>query len=146
MILTDRNRKILVFKVIGIDHIVFRTGDLDRMAAFYSDVLGCPVERQLAEFGLIQLRAGRSLIDLVDVDGPIGKKGGDAPGSTGHNVDHFCLRIEPFDPETIFQHLDRHSVSHGNAEERYGAEGTGYSIYITDPDGNTVELKGPAFG
>jgi hypothetical protein len=98
----------------------------------------------LTDFGLFQLRAGQSLIDLVDVDGPIGKMGGEGPGKTGRNVDHFCLRIDPFDPEKIFRHLDDFNVPHGEAEERYGAEGDGLSIYITDPDDNTVELKGPA--
>jgi glyoxylase I family protein len=133
-----------MFNILGIDHIVLRTKDVNGMLAFYTEVLGCPLERQLTEFGLFQLRAGKSLIDLVDVDGPIGKSGGEAPGNEARNVDHFCLRIDPFEPTAIFRHLDQHKVTHSEAEERYGAEGNGLSIYISDPEGNTVELKGPA--
>jgi len=125
-----------MFNILGIDHIVLRTKDVNGMLAFYTEVLGCPLERQLTEFGLFQLRAGKSLIDLVDVDGPIGKSAGEAPGNEARNVDHFCLRIDPFEPTAIFRHLDQ--------QERYGAEGNGLSIYISDPEGNTVELKGPA--
>jgi catechol 2,3-dioxygenase-like lactoylglutathione lyase family enzyme len=93
--------------------------------------------------GLYQLRAGRSLIDLVPVDGRLGREGGAAPGREGRNLDHFCLRIEPFDIEAIARQLDAHGIAHGPVESRYGAEGEGPSLYIKDPEGNTVELKGP---
>jgi glyoxylase I family protein len=132
-----------MFSVLGIDHVVLRTQNVDGLLEFYTVVLGCPLERQLAEYGLFQFRAGQSLIDLIDVDGPLGKVGGEAPGRTGRNVDHFCLRIDPFDADDIRSHLDTHDVSYGDVEERYGAEGNGPAIYIEDPDGNTVELKGP---
>lgn len=126
-----------------IDHLVLRTDKLDEMIRFYCEVLGCSVERRVEEFGLIQLRAGGSLIDLVDVHGKIGQSGGDAPGTSGRNLDHFCLRVEPFDEAQIRDQLDRHAVAAGPTESRYGAEGVGPSIYIRDPDDNTVELKGP---
>ncbi|MEO7888332.1 MAG: VOC family protein [Polaromonas sp.] len=128
-----------------IDHIVFRILNLDRMMAFYIDVLGCSVERRQDEIGLVQLRAGRSLVDLVPVDGKLGRAGGAAPGKEGRNVDHVCFRVEPFDAEAIRRHLAAHGVDPGDVESRYGAEGEGPSIYLNDPEGNTVELKGPAW-
>jgi glyoxylase I family protein len=129
-----------------IDHVVLRVADLERSLRFYRDVLGCPVEKVQEQFGLWQVRAGRSLIDLVPLDGAIGRQGGAGPGAEGRNLDHFCLRVEPYDADAILAHLDRHGVTHGEVEQRYGAEGTGPSIYCTDPDGNTVELKGPPTG
>ena len=132
-----------MIQIRDIDHIVLRIVELERMLTFYRDVLGCPVERRLDAIGLVQLRAGRSLIDLVPVDGPLGRAGGAPPGREGRNVDHFCLRVEPFDAQAIAAHLRRHGVEPGEAKPRFGAEGRGLSIYATDPDGNVVELKGP---
>lgn len=129
----------------NIDHIVLRVTDLDAMISFYGNVLGCAVERRNDELGLIQLRAGSCLIDLVPVSGKLGSSGGAAPGKQGRNLDHFCFRVEPFEPEAIFRHLAAHGVTAGPVESRYGAEGSGPSIYIEDPEGNTVELKGPPF-
>jgi catechol 2,3-dioxygenase-like lactoylglutathione lyase family enzyme len=126
-----------------IDHIVLRVVDLQKMMAFYCDLLGCSVERRQDEIGLVQLRAGRSLVDLVPVDGKLGKMGGAAPQAEGRNLDHFCFRVEPFDEQQIRSQLDAAGVAAGRVESRYGAEGEGPSIYITDPEGNTVELKGP---
>lgn len=125
-----------------IDHIVLRVVDLDKMVRFYVDVLGCSVERRQEAIGLIQLRAGSSLVDLVPVDGKLGRMGGAAPGREGRNVDHFCFRVEPFDAEAIHAHLAKHGVQGGPVSQRYGAEGEGPSIYLDDPEGNTVELKG----
>lgn len=126
-----------------LDHVVLRVSDVDRAVKFYCDVLGCTEERRAGKLGLIQLRAGRSLIDLVDVNGEIGKKGGRAPGTDGRNMDHFCIRVDPFDESAIREHLAVHGIEAGPTRTRYGAEGSGPSIYLQDPDGNTVELKGP---
>ncbi|MGC7405055.1 VOC family protein [Pandoraea pneumonica] len=128
---------------VALDHVVLRTVDVARLQHFYVDVLGCTLEKVQADIGLVQLRAGDSLIDLVDVAGTIGRQGGDAPGAEGHNLDHFCLRVEPFDDEAIRQGLASHGVTLGEVVQRYGAQGEGPSCYLTDPDGNTVELKGP---
>lgn len=130
----------------GLDHVVIRARNLESMLAFYRDVLGCPVEREELGQGLVQLRAGCSLIDLVPVDGPLGRAGGAPPGSEGHNVDHFCLKVEPFDEALLFEHLQRCGVQVEEAARRYGAEGFGPSVYIRDPEGNRVELKGPPDG
>lgn len=132
-----------MLRIAGIDHLVLRTADVPRLVRFYVDVLGCTLEREQTTIGLTQLRAGNGLIDLVSLDGPLGRAGGAGPGAEGHNLDHFCLRIDPFDAEAIFAHLRIHHVDTGGVEQRYGAEGTGPSIYVKDPDGNTVELKGP---
>jgi glyoxylase I family protein len=126
-----------------IDHLVLRVVDLDRMFGFYTGVLGCTVERRQDAIGLVQLRAGRSLVDLVPVDGVLGRAGGAPPGAEGRNVDHFCFRVEPFDEAAIRRVLAAAGVAAGPTQRRFGAEGEGPSIYIADPEGNTVELKGP---
>lgn len=130
-------------KIRDIDHVVIRATNMDTMLRFYRDVLGCPVEKDQPDFGLTQLRAGRSLIDLVDVNGRIGRAGGAGPGEEGRNMDHFCVRVEPWNEAAIRSHLEHHGIDPGGTQRRYGAEGTGPSIYIDDPEGNTVELKGP---
>ena len=129
--------------VIGLDHVVLRVRDLDAMLDFYRDTLGCPVEREL-DIGLVQLRAGASLIDLVPVDSELGRKGGGPPGGP-RNMDHFCLQVEPFEEEAIRRTLASRGYAAGPVEARYGALGDGPSIYVEDPEGNTVELKGPPF-
>lgn len=126
-----------------IDHIVLRVSNLAKMERFYREVLGCTVERRREDLGLVQLRAGHSLLDLVPVDGPLGRAGGRAPSAEGRNLDHFCFRVEPFDEEAIRAHLARHGLSVGETAQRYGAEGDGPSLYLQDPEGNVVELKGP---
>ena len=131
------------FQLLQIDHVVLRVRDVAAMAAFYRDGLGCTVERRQDAIGLLQLRAGSALIDLVDVDGKLGRMGGAAPGAEGRNMDHLCLRAEPFDHEAIVAHLTAHGVRLGEFGSRYGAEGEGPSQYLFDPEGNLVELKGP---
>ena len=126
-----------------IDHLVLRVVDLPAMLRFYCDGLGCRIERRQDEIGLIQLRAGRSMIDLVTIAGKLGRAGGAAPGSEGRNLDHLCFRVEPFDEPAIRAHLAALGVTAGPVESRYGAEGEGPSIYLSDPQGNVVELKGP---
>jgi glyoxylase I family protein len=126
-----------------IDHVVLRVRDPERMKRFYCDILGCSVERVQEKIGLTQLRAGRSLIDLVDVAGTLGRLGGAAPGAEGRNMDHVCLRVEPFDAPAIIAFLKANGVDPGEVAPRFGAEGSGPSLYLTDPEGNTVELKGP---
>ncbi len=132
-----------MIQIREIDHLVLRVVDLDRMLRFYRDALGCTVERRQDKIGLVQLRAGRSLIDLVPVDSELGKAGGAAPGEEGRNLDHFCVRVEPFDETAIRHHLQAFGIDVGPVASRYGAQGQGPSMYISDPEGNVVELKGP---
>ena len=126
----------------AIDHIVFRVVDLDRMARFYVDVLGARFEKHQEAVGLYQLRVGTALIDLVPVDGKLGRMGGAAPVAEGRNVDHVCFRVLPWNGDAILAELKSHGIE-GEIVSRYGAEGDGPSIYLADPEGNTVELKGP---
>ena len=130
-------------RVTGLDHVVLRVADLDRALRFYCGGLGLPVEKRQEAIGLVQLRAGSSLIDLVPLDGKLGREGGAGPAREGRNVDHFALRIAPFDGPALAAHLRSHGVEPGDVVQRYGAEGDGPSMYVTDPDGNGVELKGP---
>ncbi len=129
-------------QVREIDHVVLRVRDLERSLRFYVDVLGCREERRVDRLGLIQLRAGASLIDLVPVDQPLGRAGGSAPGKEGRNVDHVALRLIEFDPDRVRAHLESHGVEAGEIGVRYGAEGYGPSLYVRDPDENVIELRG----
>ena len=136
-------RKRVAFEILALDHVVLRVTNISRLTRFYCDVLGCSVERDRPELGLTQLRAGVSLVDLVAVDSELGKAGGAAPGKTRRNMDHLCLRIEPFDENALIAHLVSNGVAVGEIKLRFGADGYGPSLYISDPEGNVVELKGP---
>ena len=125
-------------RVKGLDHVVLRVADMARAVKFYGDVLGLFEERRIEAAGLIMLRAGHSMIDLQDV-----KQGAPVPAPEAGNMDHLCLRVEPWDEAAIKRHLDAHGVKYLPTVMRYGADGNGPSIYIVDPDGNEVELKGP---
>ncbi len=131
-----------MIRLAAIDHVVFRVADLDRTMRFYADVLGATLEKVQAEIGLYQLRAGSSLIDLVPVEGKLGRIGGAAPAKEGRNVDHVCFRVLPWDGAAILAHLASHGIQ-AEISRRYGAEGDGPSIYLSDPEGNNLELKGP---
>jgi len=133
----------MAIEIQGIDHVVLRVADMARSLRFYCEVLGCHEERRLADLGLVQLRAGQSLIDLVDVAAPLGRQGGAAPAHDGRNMDHLALRLAHFEPAALRGHLTLHGVDPGDIATRYGAEGEGPSMYIKDPDGNVIELKGP---
>ncbi|MBD9480878.1 VOC family protein [Pseudoxanthomonas sp. PXM02] len=135
------------FDLQRIDHVVLRVRDLARSVDFYGEVLGCQVERRREHLGLVHLRAGTSMIDLVGIDGKLGARGGAPAGNEGRNVDHLCLRIEPFDEPALVAHLAQFGITpDGPAEVNFGAEGDGLSLYFKDPDGNTIELKGAAEG
>ncbi|CAM3994782.1 Catechol 2,3-dioxygenase-like lactoylglutathione lyase family enzyme [Bordetella tumbae] len=133
-----------IFQIKHLDHVVLRVQDLARSVEFYTKVLGCPVKKKNEKYAMIHLGAGGSMIDLVDVQGPLGATGGKAPEKEGHNLDHFCLRVDPFDETAILEHLQACGIAASKAVMRYGAEGDGLSIYCFDPDGNQIELKGPA--
>lgn len=128
-------------QITGIDHVVLRTKDLPAMLAFYTGVLGCPVERRQEAIGLIQLRAGACLIDLVPVDGVLGRRGGPPPGADGHNMDHLCLRVADFDAARVRAELEAVGVEVGEEGLRYGSTGEATSLYLRDPDGNALELR-----
>ena len=131
-----------MINIQGIDHVVFRVVDLEKVASFYIEVLGARWEKKQEEIGLYQLRVGSALVDLVPVDGRLGRMGGAAPGKEARNVDHVCFRVLPWDGEAILGQLREHGIA-GEIVSRYGAEGDGPSIYLADPEGNNLELKGP---
>lgn len=126
-----------------IDHVVIRAADPAALARFYCDVIGCTFEREQRDIGLVQLRAGRSLIDVIPAGGKLDRDAGAPPAGAGGNMDHLCLRVEPFDAAALEAHLAAHGAHPGEVAERYGAEGLGPSLYCFDPEGNMVELKGP---
>lgn len=127
----------------GIDHVVLRVVDQERSIAFYRDVLGCAVDRVRDDLGMVHMRAGDTMIDLITVDGKLGSRYGPPAGDQARNMDHVALRLESFDEAAIRADLESHGIDAGEVRELYGAEGTGPAFYIQDPDGNVVELKGP---
>jgi catechol 2,3-dioxygenase-like lactoylglutathione lyase family enzyme len=130
-------------EIRGLDHVVLRISDLSRSLRFYVELLGCREERRSDALGLVQLRAGANLIDLVDVNSPLGKLGGPRAGAQARNVDHIALQLEHFDADAIRARLTEFGVEAGEVAQRYGALGMGPSMYVRDPDGNVIELKGP---
>ena len=126
-----------MIRIRNIDHVVLRVKDIEAMRRFYCDVLGMVHVAYRPKLGMSHLRAGASMIDLVE---------GSPPQGEGRNMDHLCLRVEPFDQDAIVAHLGKHNIPVGDIRTRYGAEGNGVSIYLTDPEGNMVELKGPSDG
>jgi catechol 2,3-dioxygenase-like lactoylglutathione lyase family enzyme len=135
-------REDIAMQIIGIDHVVLRVHALARMVDFYERVLGCQVVHRQDDLGLVHLRAGSSLIDLVDVAGMLGSKGGAAPAAgQGHNMDHLCLRVADFDADAIRRSLEAQGVQLGETAERYGSTGKATSVYLVDPEGNGLELR-----
>jgi glyoxylase I family protein len=132
-----------LLQVLGIDHVVLRVADRERALGFYCGVLGLSVEREQPELGLTQLRAGRSLIDLVTTDGVLGRRDSGSAAKIGAGVDHIALEVGPLDESAVQAHFGHHGVDVVEAGLRYGARGEGLSLYVRDPDGNKIELKGP---
>lgn len=124
----------MTFRVERIDHVVLRVRDLAGMVLFYEQALGFREERRIERLGLVQMRVGASLLDLIASDAQV----------TAPNMDHLCFRVEPFDRDAIVMRLEPFGIPVGETVERYGAEGNGPSVYFRDPEGNEIELKGPA--
>src|SRR5437899_12068335 len=97
------------FRLEGLDHVVLLVGDMERAKRFYCDVVGCSVDQELPQYGMLQLRAGSSLIDLVDTSGEEGAWAR-PPVEGGRNLDHVCLAARGFDPESVRAHLAAHGV------------------------------------
>jgi glyoxylase I family protein len=133
------NKKL--FERVWLDHVVLRARDAGVLVRFYSEIFGAHIERQLGA-ELFQLRMGEILIDIIPFDSPLGKLGGSKPDE-GRNMDHFCIRVEPFDEREIRAHLNRFNIQVGLISQVYGADGFCPSLYVTDPEGNRIELKGP---
>jgi len=130
-----------MIKPKGIDHIVLRTERYQELIDFYCNVIGCSLELSKDSLGLTHLRAGNALIDIVDVNGELGKRGGDAPDDMGNNIDHFCLQIALRGEQELQDYLKSCGVICGEFQDRYGAQGMGRSLYIKDIVGNNLELR-----
>ncbi|MFL6767377.1 MAG: VOC family protein [Sphingomicrobium sp.] len=130
------------FELEGIDHVVLLVRDMAEAKHFYEQVLGCRVDRELPEYSMLQLRAGASLIDLVDIGSAQGEWGRPEIEG-GRNMDHVCIATGPCEEQAMRAHLARHGINIVEEGIRYGAKGEGMSFYICDPSGNQIELKGP---
>ncbi len=132
------------FQLERLDHLVLRTENLPRLRDFYLD-LGCTVESDIVDsMGMVQLQLGASMLDIVDVEGSLGQMGGAGPGKEGRNLDHFAVRIEPFSEAAILAFCEERGIeAMVLPQPLLGADGFGPAIYIQDPDGNRMELKGP---
>ena len=130
------------FALEGIDHVVLLVRDMAEAQRFYEQVVGCTVDRALPEYGMLQLRTGASLIDLVDIGSEEGAWARPEVEG-GRNLDHVCIATGPCEEQAMRAHLSRHGVNILEEGIRYGAKGNGFSFYIADPSGNQVELKTP---
>ena len=124
------------FSIENLDHVVVRVTDFDRAIRFYTEVLGCTVERRNETSSFAQLRACRSLIDLMKTDEAWRKGVG--------NMHHFALFIDRFDEPELRDHMQRHGIDVGDTVTHRGAAGDYPSVYLQDPDQNCIELMGPA--
>jgi len=130
------------FALEGIDHVLLLVGGTHAALRLYVEVLGCSIERDLPEFAMVQLRAGNSLIDLVDVNASAGQWA--RPKITGgRNLDHLCIAVGNCDEQSVRSHLAAHGVEVIEEGIHKGARGASLSLYFKDPSGNTIELKGP---
>lgn len=125
------------FTVKMIDHVVLYVQDMERARQFYEQVLGCTLVRHNTKLNLMHLSAGASMIDLLPAPE-------NDDGRGGSNVDHVALQIDPFEEDTLIAHLRLNGVEPTAPRNRFGAGGIGPSLTFQDPDGNTIELKGPA--
>ena len=133
------------FTLEGLDHVVLLVRDMAEAQRFYERVLGCTVDRALPEYGMLQLRAGASLIDLVDIGSAEGEWGRPEVEG-GRNMDHVCIATGPCNEQAMRAHLAHNGVAIVEEGIRYGANGDGMSFYISDPSGNQIELKSPIEG
>ena len=131
------------FALEGLDHVVLLVRDMAEAERFYRAVIGCTVERRLAGYGMLQLRAGAALIDLVDIGSEEGAWGR-PPVEGGRNMDHVCIATGPWDEAAMRAHLAAHDIEIVEEGIRGGARGEGLSFYVRDPSGNVLELKGPS--
>lgn len=150
------DERVSAVPVVGLDHVVLRARSLPRLEAFYAELLDTSVERRNDAFGMVHLRTGTALLDIIQAD-PTRPAPGD--GADVRNVDHFAFSLSTFDEPALTAHVVRvvaadserygETSAAGPAVEvhrRYGAGGFGRSLYVSDPEGNSVELKGPPEG
>lgn len=132
------------FRVLAIDHVVLRCRDLPVMLEFYCNGLGFEVAKRNEPLGLVHLKSHAAMVDLISLDGPLGRAGGAGAGTEGRNMDHLCLRVDPFDPEALMRHFEALGAAPAELRTRFGGQGDGLSFYVSDPEGNRVEIKAAA--
>lgn len=120
-----------MFKVTGIDHLVLRSNNIEKMVNFYVNILGFSIEKINEDIGITHFRMGDHLLDLLKVTEKPSKE---------KNLEHFCLRILPFDYESLKHYFQQHNIELLRYGKRYSAQGMGDSFYIKDPDGNEIEF------
>jgi len=130
------------FSLLGIDHIVFLIDDMPNALKFYGEVLGCQPGYSYPKIGMEQLWCGNALIVLSDTTHPSAKS--KIPPAKGRsNIDHVCINLSPIEVPDLIAHLNAHNVQIDATAFHGGARGMGNSVYIQDPFGNRLELKGP---
>lgn len=129
------------FNNLGIDHVVLRANDAQRLANFYVQALGCALRWERPELGLYHLSAGQAMLDIVSIDGPLGQTGVSAPAAQGRNVDHVCFLVSAIEIEKLRRHFGEFGIKVDQPKSRFGAQGFGLSVYLQDPEGNGIELK-----
>jgi glyoxylase I family protein len=131
------------FTLVGLDHVVFLVDDMARAVDFYARVLGCTPGYSYPKLGMEQVWCGAALIVLWDITHP-GAAAAVPPVAGGRNVDHVCIATSTFDHAAMRAHLAAQGVEIEREAFHGGARGMGHSVYIRDPWGNRLELKGPA--
>jgi catechol 2,3-dioxygenase-like lactoylglutathione lyase family enzyme len=132
-----------MFTVTGMDHIVLKVRDMDRVLDFYLNVLGLKGER-LEEFrqGRVPFPSVRinhdTIIDLF----PVQASADDVPDARSSDLDHFCLVVDQTDMSQVVAYLQRHGVAiQQGPVTRWGAHGNGTSIYFSDPENRQIEIR-----
>lgn len=128
-------------KIECLDHVVLSVQSIEKMLPFYCDVLGFELTQQNEDGKFAQLCAGNAIVDMLKRRGTPS----DDPESTARknerNMDHFALRLEAFEEDSLRDHLAQFGIDAGKLWRNDGPDGH-YSFYIQDPEGNDIELKG----
>ena len=130
------------FALEGIDHVVLLVDDMAAARAFYLEVIGCTIDNALPRYGMLQLRAGAALLDLVDISGEPGAWAR-PPVEGGRNMDHVCIATGAWDEDEMRAWLAARGVPIIEEGVNNGARGESLSFYVRDPAGNVIELTGP---
>jgi|GEM_PF-719437 len=162
--LRQRSQQDHPFSVQALDHVVLRSAEPQALVDFYTQLLNANCERVVDDF-LWQLRIGDSLLDVLRApnggsEAAAAQTSGVRAGVESHhpsgvlpNMDHFCVRVTGYNEQriaalatslggTVRASGNGSGNANGNGNGNiYGARGYGASTYVTDPQGNVVEIK-----